>query len=220
MKIAVIAAAGHLGGLIVTEAIDRGHDVTAFINHSPCRDERAQSIQKSLFDLVPADVAGFDVILSAYGSGFGAEPELNRRALAHLAELVKGTDIRVIAIAGSGCLFTDESKTTRVYELPMHPEFLRGISMNTTLGVQDMLAAADAHCTAVCPGLCFDGDGPRTGQYLTDCSVTVQKNRDGESYTTYSDMACAMLDMAEQGLFDHAFVNVLSAAGKPGPAVY
>lgn len=216
MKIGVIAAAGKLGGRIVTEALDRGHAVTAFINKSPCRDMRAQSVQKSLFDLTKGDIADFDLLFSAYGSGFGADPTLNRQALNALGNLVRGTDIRVISIAGSGCLFADGSKTVRVYELPEHPDFLRGISMNTTLGVQDVLAMDDAHCTFVSPGLSFDPDGPRSGEYRTDTGMTVIGNEDGASYTTYSDLAAAMVDFAEQGLFDRTFVTVISRHGTPG----
>lgn len=214
MKVGVIAAAGKLGGRIVTEALDRGHQVTAFINKSPCRDTRAQSVQKSLFDLEKEDVADFDVLFSAYGSGFGVDPAINRQALNALGELVRGTGIRAISIAGSGCLFADGSKTVRVYELPEHPEFLRGISENTNLGVQDVLAVEGAHVTFVSPGLCFDPDGPRSGEYLTDTGMTVISNEDGASYTTYSDLAAAMLDFAEQGIFDRSFVAVVSRKGE------
>ena len=215
MKVGVIAAAGNLGGRIVTECLDRGHTVTAFINKTPCKDTRAQSVQKGLFDLKKEDIADFDVLFSAYGSGFDADPVINRKALNALAALVRGTDVRAISIAGSGCLFADESRTVRVYEQPEHPAFLKGISENTTLGVLDVMAAEDAHYTFVSPGLCFDGDGPRTGDYLTDTSMTVTANDDGASYTAYSDLAAAIVDFAEQGLFDRAFVTVLSRKGTP-----
>ena len=215
MKVGVIAAAGNLGDRIVTECLDRGHTVTAFINKTPCRDARARSVQKNLFDLTKEDIAGFDVVFSAYGSGFDADPVINRKALNALAELVRGTDVRAISIAGSGCLFADESRTVRVYEQPEHPAFLKGISENTTLGVLDVMAAEDVRYTFVSPGLCFDADGPRTGDYLTDTSMTVTANDDGASYTAYSDLAAAMVDFAEQGLFDRAFVTVLSRKGTP-----
>lgn len=215
MKIGVIAAAGNLGGRVVTECIDRGHRVTAFVNTTPCRDDRAVSVKKSLFDLTREDVTGYDVLFSAYGSGFQADPAINRQALNHLADLVGGTETRLISIAGSGCLYADESRTTRVWEQPSHPDFLRGISMNTTLGVEDVMARKDAHYTFVSPGLCFDGDAPKTGDYLTFTDRIVHENDDGGSYTTYSDLACAMVDFAENGAFDHAFVTVLSRKGTP-----
>lgn len=215
MKIGVIAAAGKLGGRIVTEALDRGHTVTAFINKSPCRDARARSIQKSLFDLTQEDAAGFDVLFSAFGSGFDADPAINRQALNHLGALVRGTDIRMVSIAGAGCLFADGGKTVRVYEQPEHPMFLKGISENTTLGVQDVMAMEDVHYTFVSPGLRFDPDTPRSGDYLTSTEMVVTFNEDSASYTAYSDLAAAMVDFAEQGTFDRSFVTVLSRKGGP-----
>lgn len=215
MKVGVIAAAGNLGGKIVTECLDRGHEVTAFINKSPCRDARATSRQKNLFDLTQDDIRGLDVLFSAYGSGFDVDPVVNRRALNTLGELVRGTDIRAISIAGSGCLFADDSKTVRVYEQPGYPPFLKGISMNTTLGVLDVTAMENVHFTFVCPGQCFDGEGACSGDYLTDTTMTVTINEDGASYTTYSDLAVAMVNFAEQGTFDRSFVTVLSRKGTP-----
>lgn len=215
MKIGVVAAGGRLGGKLVTEAIDRGHEVTAIIHHSPCKDARAAVLQKDLFDLSPEDVAGFDVLFSAYGSGFQADPVVNRHALNHLAELVKGTEIHLISIAGAGCLFADNSKTARVYELPGHPDFLKGISMNTTLGIKDVARAEQVRWTFVCPGVIFDGEGAKTGSYLTSTAGCVLSNEDGNSYTTYDDLAAAMVDFAEQDLFELNIVTVVSRNGGP-----
>lgn len=215
MKFGVIAAAGNLGGRIVTEALDRNHEVTAFVHKTPCKDTRAQSVQKSLFDLEKEDIVNFDVLFSAYGSGFEADPTINRQALNKLAELVRGTDTRLISIAGSGCLFADGSKTVRVYELPEHPSFLKDISENTSLGVKDVMDMTEVHYTFVSPGLCFDAEGPRSCDYLTDTGMTVTTNEDGSSYTTYNDLAAAMVDFAEQETFDRHFVTVLSRKGSP-----
>ncbi|MBR1780106.1 MAG: hypothetical protein IJ751_01725, partial [Oscillospiraceae bacterium] len=109
----------------------------------------------------------------------------------------------------------DAGKTTRVYEEPSHPAFLKGISRNTALGVADVLANQRVHATFVCPGLCFDADGAATGDYLTDTDMVVVCNEDGGSYTTYGDLAAAMVDFGEQGRFDRAFVTVLSRHGVP-----
>lgn len=215
MKIGVIAAAGNLGGRVVTECLERGHAVTAFVNRTLCRDPRAKSVRKSLFDLTGEDVAGLDVLISAYGSGFEADPVVNRRALKHLAELSAAAGIRFLSIVGSGCLYTDGSKRVRCWEAPGYPELLKGISQNTTLGVEDVMARGDARYTFVCPGQCFDGQRGKTGAYMTDTSVTVTVNEDGSSYTAYGDMAAAMVDFAENGAFEHSFVTVLSRKGKP-----
>lgn len=217
MNIGIVSAAGRLGGTLVTRALDRGYQVTAIINKTPCRDPRPQVLQKSLFDLTREDVAGFDVLYSAFGSGFNAPPTVNCQAMNHLAGLVRGTDIHLIAIAGAGCLYADGTKTAHVYELPSHPDFLKEISHNTLLGVQDVEATPEVHYTFVCPGVCFDAQGTDAGRYLTSDSGCVLTNRDGHSYTTYGDLADAMLDFGANNQFDRQLVTVVSETGAPAP---
>lgn len=215
MKIGVIAAAGNLGGRVVTECLERGHTVTAFVNRTPCREARAKSVKKSLFDLTREDITGLEVLICAYGSGFEVNPEINRRALNQLAELTAGTPVRFLTIVGSGCLYQDDTHTLHCWENPEYPPFLKGISMNTTLGTEDVMARKDVQYTFCCPGQCFDGENGKTGSYLTDTTMAVARNEDGSSYTTYGDMAEAMVDFAEQSAFIRSFVTVLSRRGRP-----
>ena len=111
MKIGVIGAGGRLGGKISTEALDRGMDVTAIIHRTPCRDGRASVMKKDLFDLKREDISGFGALISAFGSGFTADPAINKQAIAHLAEIAVGTGIHLIMIGGAGCLYADGSET-------------------------------------------------------------------------------------------------------------
>ncbi|WP_241209383.1 NAD(P)H-binding protein, partial [Streptococcus sp. DD11] len=66
MKIAVVAANGKAGQLIVQEAIARGHEVTAVVR-SANKTEAGNVLQKDLFDLTKEDLAGFDAVVSAFG---------------------------------------------------------------------------------------------------------------------------------------------------------
>ncbi len=59
MKIAVVAANGKAGQLIVEEALNRGHDVTAVVRSSN-KSKAQKVIEKDLFDLTKKDLAGFD----------------------------------------------------------------------------------------------------------------------------------------------------------------
>ncbi len=58
MKIAVVAANGKAGQLIVEEALNRGHDVTAVVRSSN-KSKAQKVIEKDLFDLTKEDLAGF-----------------------------------------------------------------------------------------------------------------------------------------------------------------
>lgn len=66
-NIAVIAANGKSGQLIVREAVDRGLDVTAVVRGENKTVAR-HAIIKDLFDLTAADLAGFDVVVDAFGA--------------------------------------------------------------------------------------------------------------------------------------------------------
>lgn len=66
-NIAVIAANGKSGQLIVREAVGRGLDVTAVVRGENKTVAR-HAIIKDLFDLTAADLAGFDVVVDAFGA--------------------------------------------------------------------------------------------------------------------------------------------------------
>lgn len=215
MKIGVIGAGGRLGGKIVTEALDRGMEVTAIIRSTPCRDPRAAVVQKSLFDLTREDVTSFDVLFSAYGSGFTADPTLNKQAIRHLVKITRGTDIHVVLIGGAGCLYADERGACCSYEAPGYPAFLKGISQNLAQGYQELCQVNDMVWTFVCPSRMLDADGPRTGEYLTRTDRNMPVNEDGNSYVSYDDLAIAMTDFGQYGRFQRQLVAVASRKGGP-----
>lgn len=66
-KIAVVAANGKAGKLVVEEAVQRGMDVTAFV-----RSENAtvaqEAVVKDIMDLTAEDLAGFDAVVDAFGA--------------------------------------------------------------------------------------------------------------------------------------------------------
>lgn len=215
MRVGVIGAGGRLGGKITSEALDRGMDVTAVIHRTPCRDGRAGVLQKDLFALMREDISSFDVLYSAFGSGFTADPSINKQAIAHLAEIAAGTGVHVIMIGGAGCLYADETETTCVYEMPDHPAFLKGISWNLVQGYELLRETGNMDWTFVCPAKMLDQDGPRTGDYLTRTDRHIPVNEDGNSYVSYNDLAAAMVDFGQNGSFKRQLVAVASRRGGP-----
>ena len=81
MKIAVVCANGKAGKLIVREAAERGLDVTAVVRGEN-RTSAEKVILKDLYDLTAEDLAGFDVVVDA----FGAWTEETLSAAQHFAE--------------------------------------------------------------------------------------------------------------------------------------
>lgn len=67
MKIAIIAANGKSGQTIAKEAVERGHKVTAIVR-SENKSVAQEVLQKDAFDLTKEDLAGFDVVVNAFGA--------------------------------------------------------------------------------------------------------------------------------------------------------
>ncbi len=61
MKIAVIGANGQAGKLIVKEAVERGHDVTAVVR-SANNSQAQHQLVKDLFDLTQEDLLDYEVV--------------------------------------------------------------------------------------------------------------------------------------------------------------
>lgn len=215
MKFGIIGAGGHLGGKLAKEALDRGHEVTAIIRSTPCGDPRALELKRDLFDLTRENICQFDVLLSAYGSGFEVDPVINQQVICHLADIAAGTNVHLVLIGGAGCLYADETETTLVYEQPTHPAFLKGISKNNSEGYEKLRQRTDVRWTFVCPSLMLDFDGPRTGDYLTRTDRHILTNDDGGSYVSGEDLAIAMVDFGQNGSFVGQLVTVASRKGTP-----
>lgn len=210
MKAAVIGANGNLGTRVTRQALDRGFAVKGFIYDGETPDERAEVVKKSLFDIEKADIADCDVMISAYGSGFKADPALNRKAFLKYIELNDGSDRHLVAIGGAGSLYTDEKHTMYCYEKPGYPDFMRGISENIKLGIDELKKTENLNWTVVCPSSFFDAEGPLTGNYEIGTRGHLLFNEKGESRVTYEDLAKAMLDIAEDNTYRKCQITVLT----------
>lgn len=66
-SIAVVAANGKAGQLIVKEALERGHDVTVFVR-SENRTPAKKTVIKDIMELTAQDLEGFDAVVDAFGA--------------------------------------------------------------------------------------------------------------------------------------------------------
>lgn len=208
MKIMVIGANGNLGRKVTRQALNRGHEVTAVLYEGETPDPQAVVLKRSLFDLTAQDIAEEDVIISTYGSGFKADPAVNKRAFLKYIELADGTDKHMIVIGGAGSLFMDSTHSFYEYESENHPEFLKGISMNIKMGIDELKKTKHMNWTVVCPSRNFDLEGPFTGDYLVGTEGEIIYNEQNCSYVTYEDLACAMIDIAENNSYQKMQITV------------
>lgn len=213
MKIAVIGANGRLGSKIVKHALNRGHKVKSIIYSGDPTDSREEVVYKSVFDVTKEDLIDVDVVLSAYGSGFKADPVLNKQAYLKYKSLMEETGLKFVTIAGAGSLYSDDSHTLREYEQPDYYQKMYGISKNIYEGICELKKTSGLKWTAVCPSQLFDFEGPFTGNTIIGLDETILHNEANKSVVTYEDLASSMLDVAELGIFDEKVVTFATRKG-------
>jgi putative NADH-flavin reductase len=202
MKIGVIGATGKAGTLIAREAAGRGHSVTAIIRPgSAVRLERSYPvIERDIFDIVPEDVAGFDAVVSAFGTPFskpGNEYQ-HQTAMESLIKVFQGLkDVRLLVVGGAASLYEDKEKKLLVLE--GIPKDFRAVPEHTLRAFEN-LKASSVNWTFFSPAKTFDAGGPRTGKYIAGTDFVIP-NSAGESYCSYADAAVAIVDEIENKAF-------------------
>ena len=120
MKIAVIAANGKEGKLVVEEALRRGHDVTAVVRGEN-RSAATQAIVKDILDLAREDLAGFDAVVDAFGAWAPDTLDQHTKTSQHLCDILAGNDTRLLVVGGAGSLYMNPEHTTQLLETPEFP---------------------------------------------------------------------------------------------------
>ncbi|MCX4547110.1 NAD(P)H-binding protein [Streptomyces sp. NBC_01565] len=101
MHIGVIGATGGIGSRVVTEALDRGHHVTAFSRDVTRIDEDREDVVWKAVDVLDADgiaavIPGIDVLISAFQPGNAAKDMLDTVARSIADPTVYATAARVL----------------------------------------------------------------------------------------------------------------------------
>ena len=122
MLVGVIGATGTIGSRIVTEALDRGHRVTAFSRDVSGIQDGRENIQWKNVDATDADgiaavLPGLDILISGFGAGNAAndpadavaraiaDPGIYARAAAALLTALESySQLRLIVIGGAASL--------------------------------------------------------------------------------------------------------------------
>ena len=159
----IFGATGRTGRRALAQALESGHQVTAFV-----RDKSRVSVQSPELSIIEGDVLdshrvaesikGHDIVLSALGKLDAGE---RVQAIENIIAAMQLHGVsRIIAIGGVGCLQITE--TMRYQQSPSFPPFF----LKTSLAhweVCSRLNASNLDWTFVCPPEIPDGE--RTGRY-------------------------------------------------------
>lgn len=198
-KIAVVAANGKAGQLIVREAVERGNDVTAFVR-SENRTVAENVVVKDIMDLTPKDLVGFDAVVDAFGAWTPETLPQHSTTLAHLCDILSDTDTRLLVVGGAGSLYVNPEHTMTVSETPDFPEIFKPLASAMAEALSDLRERDDVRWTYISPAGDFQAEGERTGEYILAGEELTLNDR-GESIISYADYAIAMVDEIESG--DH-----------------
>lgn len=208
MKVAVIAANGKAGKLIVKEAVERGMDVTAIVRGEN-KTAAKQVIQKDLFDLTKEDLAGFDAVVDALGVWTPDAVHMIYDAVTYLSDVLKGTDTRLLVVGGAGSLFVDPEHTKTVVDVTPFPEEAMPVVNAHGKALEELRKIDDVNWVYVSPAGDFQAEGERTGKYkLGGDELTL--NSKGESVLSYADYAVAMVDEIATGKHSKERISVVS----------
>ncbi|HFR3775397.1 TPA: NAD(P)-dependent oxidoreductase [Streptococcus suis] len=208
MKIAIIAANGQAGQAIAKEAVERGHQVTAIVR-SENKSAAQEVIQKDALDLTKEDLAGFDVVVNAFGAWTPETLPGHSRLASHLTDLLAGTSTRLLIVGGAGSLYLDQSQTSMLKDAPDFPAEYLPIAEAMGAGLAIYRQATAINWTYISPAADFDAEGPKSGAY-TLAGEVFQVNAQGESYISYADYAVALVDIAEKGGYSKERISVFA----------
>lgn len=208
MKIALIGASGFVGSHILTEALQRGHQVTAIARNitriatqHPNLTLKAGNVLNE--DEVAALVKDHDVVVSAYNPGW-TNPEIYSEFLAGSQAIQRGAKKanvkRLLVVGGAGSL--EIAPGVQLVDTPEFPaEYKAGAQ-----GARDFLNILHKEdqldWTFVSPAILMHPgikDG-RTGTYRIGTNQPVF-NEQGESRLSVEDLSVAIVDELENKKF-------------------
>lgn len=197
MKVAVIAANGKAAGKIITEAMNRGFEVTAFGRKENNTDAK-NYVKKDLFDITTEDLKGFDAVVDAFGAWTEDTLSQHSTSLKHLCDILSGTDIRLLVVGGAGSLYVNPEHSAQVADSPDFPDAFKPLATAMAKALTELRERNDVKWTYISPAGDFQANGERSGKYILGGEELVLNSK-GESIISYADYAIAMVDEIEKG---------------------
>lgn len=203
MKIVVFGANGRVGQRIVSEALGRGHEVTAAVRDPGAfsGDRRARVVAADVIEpaSVAAAAAGHDAAVSAVGPAWGEDPRVLVDAARALLKGVRTAAIaRLLVVGGVGSL--EASPGVRLVDTPGFPDELKPVAYGHAEALEVYRNdAGDVNWTVITPPPVLH-PGARTGTYRTGTDSILPRSS-GQGHISVDDFAGAILDELERPRF-------------------
>lgn len=208
MKIALIGASGFVGSHVLTEALKRGHEVTAIVRHP-----EKITIQDPLLTVKKGDVlqegevaalvAGHDVVISTYNPGWH-NPRIYDEFLEGAQSIQQGVKKagvrRLLVVGGAGSL--EIAPGVQLVDTPEFPAEWKPGALAARDYLNILKNEKELDWTFLSPAIIMHPGVKtgRTGQYRTGTDQPVF-NADNVSTVSVEDLAVALLDEAANKAF-------------------
>lgn len=207
MRLLIVGASGRTGRLLTQRALERGHDVTAFVrdpSHLPAADGPLRVVVGDALspEAVMEAARGQDAIISL----LAPRPRTNGRVYIegtrNLANAAAQTGARrIIAVSAEGAGVGPE-QLTLAYRLILHIPVVARLYPDIARMETELRARTDVDWTVVRPAVLTNG--PRTGRWRTVVGQVVP----GGLRLSRADLAEFLLEVAEQDLYRRESVAV------------
>ena len=204
MKLLIVAATGAIGRILLEQAVDEGHEVTALVRTTAKLTRPVPAVTADLRNADPADLepalVGADAVLSALGPQSTSDAgiaSLGTRSLVTAAQNTGVSRIVVVSAAPVGTVATaarphpprhdpGDGPFMRYVASPLIGRLLRKVYVDLA-EMEDILRASGLQWTAVRPPRLTNR--PRTGTYRT----AYGRNIRGGAFVSRADVADYML---------------------------
>ena len=126
-----------------------------------------------------------------------------------MAEILKGTDTRLLVVGGAGSLYVNPEHTQTVVDVTPFPDAAMPVVNGHGKALEELRKFEDTRWTYVSPAGDFQAEGERTGKYILGGEELVLNSK-GESVISYADYAIAMVDEIESGNHIKERISVVS----------
>ncbi|MGN0920703.1 MAG: NAD(P)-dependent oxidoreductase [Cellvibrio sp.] len=203
MKVALIGGTGFVGSAILSELLDRGHEVTALVrdpNKLEKRD-RLHSVKIDVTDVagVAGAVRGNQAVISAFNAGW-TNPNIYKDFMTGSRAIQAGVKRagvnRFIVVGGAGSLYDEDGN--QLVDSPQFPKDIYDGANAARHYFDELQRERDLEWTFLSPPVGFGPASPkaRLGKYRTGTDKPL-KTDGGVGQISAADLAVAVVDELE-----------------------
>lgn len=199
MRIALIGASGFVGSALRSEALARGHQVTALVGHperiGPAEKLTVHKVDALDSDALATELRGHDAVLSAF-SGHAEQDVYGyyMKGFTSIVAAVKKAAVpRFLIVGGAGSLEVAPGKL--LYDTPEFPPEWKATSRGALDALRALRQEPSLNWTMVTPAAEMT-PGKRTGKFRRGGDQLLTDGQ-GKSRISVQDLAVAMIDELE-----------------------